>query len=158
MLATLTTAKRLTLVESIGTPGVGGSLAGINVTALPAGALAYVGSINRFYELRKNLPSAVVPDVTIYRNVVAAVGSSNVAGYWVACQQQGQATLVGGEATVLGFDLSRPGKYLYSIVTGAGSIGDYVIFTANTAGSLDVQSADSDDTSTYFFTRVETPA
>lgn len=158
MLANLTVASRLTLVENIGTPSIGGSLAGLNVNELPAGALVYVSNINRCYELRKNLDAAVVPDEGAFRNIVSAVGSSRQAGYFVACEQQGQVTLTGGEATAAGFDFSRTGRFLSSIALAGGTVGKYVIFTPQDAGTLAIQSQDSDDTSTYFFMYFETPS
>lgn len=157
MLATLTVADRLTLVDEIGTPSEGGTLAGLNVASLPAGALVYVEASNRFYVLRKDLPTAVIPDVSPYRNVVAAIGSSAQNGYFVACSQQAEVTLVGGQATALGFDLSRDGNWLVGMRAPGGSIGDYVLVTPSTDAAVSVQSEDSDDASTYFILYTETP-
>lgn len=157
MLATLTVAERLTVVDAIGTPGEGGTLAGLNVHGLPSGVLVLVASINRIYQLKKDLPIAVVPDTSDFVNVVAAVGSSHTDGYFVACTQMGTVTLSGGEGTVAGFDLSRPGQFLSKLITVGGTIGKYVLYVAQDAATIAVQSESSDDSSTYFFTRVETP-
>lgn len=158
MLAILTVAERFTIVDAIGTPGEGGTLAGLNVHSLPAGVMVFVAGINRLYQLRKDLPIAVIPDVTDFANVVAAVGSSHTAGYFVACTQMGTVTLSGGEGTVSGFDLSRSGKCLSSLVTAGGTLGKYVLYTPQDDATLAVQSESSDDAGTYFFTYIETPA
>ncbi len=157
MLATLTVADRLTLVGTIGDPGEGGSLAGLNVHALPAGAIVAVADINRDYQLRKDLPEAVIPDTGDFSNVVAAAGSSATDGYFVARTQMGEVTLAGGEGTVNGFDLSRAGRFLVSLVTPGGTVGKYVLFTIQDDATVAVQSESSDDSSAYFFTYVETP-
>lgn len=154
MLAQTSVALRLTVVDTIGTPSDGGSLAGQNVNAFPEGVLFYVRDKNRFYRLKKGLDVVVIPDVTANKNVVAGVGSSAAAGYFVACQQQGTVTLVGGTAAVSGLDLSTSGNFLLSLVTQSGTTG-YVHGATTTVAQATFTSTQA-DTGTYVFVFVET--
>lgn len=148
MLINLPAAQRLIVVQNIGDASQGDSLAGQNVGLYPAGVLAYVANSNRFYRLRKNLNTLVLPDSSQYRNVVAAVGSSSEEGYWVAVEQIGQVTLATtGVATLIGFDLTTPGFFLTSIITPGGTIGQSHV-TPATVASATVQSSSTSDTST----------
>lgn len=89
-LALLPPAKRLTIVENIGTPDEGDSLAGQNVNNFPAGALFYVQASHRLYELRKGLDSLVV--ATSRNNVVDGIGSSAAANVVTAVSSSGSDT------------------------------------------------------------------
>lgn len=148
-------ALRLNLVDSIGTPADGESLSGQNVNAFPEGALFYVRASNRFYRLKKGLPSTVTPGAPF--NVVSGIGSTVANGaYFVACQQQGTFTLAGsGTATVVGLDLSTAGYFLTSVITTGGTVGVVhgAITNDHTATFTSTQTA---DTSTMVFIFVET--
>lgn len=149
-------AQRLTLVDSIGTPADGESLSGQNVNAFPEGALFYVRAVNRFYRLKKGLPSTVTPGGA--GNVVSGIGSTVANGaYFVAVQQQGTFTLVGGTAAVVGLDLSTTGYFLTSVITIGGTVGVVhgAVTNDHTATFTSNQGA---DTSTMGFIFVETGA
>ncbi len=151
-LSLLPPAMRFTVLDIIGTPGNGDSLAGQNVNEFPAGAVFYVRESNRFYTLRKNLNSAVV--ATPAENVVDGVGSSAAAGRFVACQQSGVATLSGGTITLSGFDLSRGGKFLCTTVTPGGTPG--FLHAAKTADNIaTITSSSGSDTSSVLIVFVE---
>ncbi len=154
-LAQLAVSKRLTIVSKIGTPADGESLAGQNVNDFPAGALFYVEQSNRFYVLRKNLDSAVV--ASNLENVVDGIGSSAAAGRFVAVQQFAAVTLLGGTATVSGFDLERGGAFLVSLQTPGGTTGFvHAVKTTNTTAT--VTSSNGADTGSYTIVFVEQPA
>lgn len=157
MLTQTTPGQRLTLVQSIGTTADGDSLAGLNVQALPAGALAYVADTNRFYRLKKNLDPLVLADTGIWQNVVAGVGSSSVNGMWVAVQQTASVTLVGGTtpAPIVGFDLSHAGDFMVGLVSPIGTTG-FVHGVAATAASATFTSTQGADDGVYLATYVET--
>ena len=153
-LALLSLAKRLTVVERIGDPSNGDSLAGQNVNNFPAGALFYVRASNRFYQLRKNLDALVVANSL--NNVVDGVGSSAAAGRFVAVQQSGTATLSTGTASIPGFDLSAGGNFLCSYVTIGGTPG--ILHAAvGAANSVTVTSSSGSDTSVVLVVFVEFP-
>ena len=154
-LSLLAVAKRLTVVEHIGTTADGDSLAGQNVNNYPAGSLFYVRASNRFYQLRKNIDGAVV--ATGAFNVVDGVGSSAAAGRLVAVQQWATATLSAGGATIAGFDLSSNGFFLVSYVTAGGTQG--FLHALKSAPNLaTVASSSGADTSTVLVVFVESPA
>lgn len=154
MLVSLPAALRLILVSIIGTPGVDDSLANLNVNEYPAGVLAYVKATKRFYTLKKNLDTDVVADGGNYRNVVNSIGSSAVAGRWVAVQQQGSGTLVGGTLVVSGFDLTQPGFFITSLLNAAGTTG-YVKTTKTTDATATLLSTSNSDVGTYGVVYVE---
>lgn len=155
MLAQIPPQLRLTLVDNIGTPADGGSLAGQNVNAFPDGALFYVANTNRFYRLKKNLPTGVIADSSSNHNVVGGVGSSLAAGFFVACQQQGVFTMTAGSATVSGLDLSTAGSFLVSYVTISGTAGT-VHGAITNVGLATFTSNQGSDASTMVFVFVET--
>lgn len=137
--------QRLTIVEEIGSATNGDSLAGQNVNTYPAGALFYVRASHRMYELRKNLETAVV--ATGRLNVVDGVGSSAVAGRFVACEQHGFGTLVGGTIALDGFDLTNNGQFLVSYVAAGGTQG-FLHAAKTAANTVTVTSSSGADTST----------
>lgn len=155
MLTLTPPGQRLILVQSVGTTADGDSLAGQNVQALPAGVLAYVADTNRFYRLKKNLDPLVLPDSGIWKNVVAAVGSSSENGLWVAVQQTASVTLVGGTATVIGFDLSHAGDFLVGLVTPIGTTG-FVSGAEASVASATFTSTQGADDGVYLAVYVET--
>lgn len=149
-LVQLPPAKRLTVVTHLGTGADGDSLAGQNVNDFPAGALFWVRQSNRFYQLKKNLNSAVIPDVGIYRNVINGIGSSAAAGRFVAVQQLGEGVLIGGTIAVSGFDLSAPGFFLCSLITVGGTPG-FIRAAATSLAQVTLTSTSGSDTGTYGF-------
>lgn len=153
-LSLLTVSKRFTVVEHIGTPDDGDSLAGQNVNNFPEGALFYVSQSNRFYSLRKNLDSLVV--ATGLFNVVDGIGSSAAAGRFVATEQRSAGALTGGTTTSNGFDLSRGGKFLVSLVTPGGTTG-FVHAAKTAANVVTITSSSGADTGTYLVVFVEDP-
>jgi hypothetical protein len=153
-LTLLPPAKRLTIVSSLGSSADGDSLAGQNVNDFPAGALFWVKSQNRFYALKKNLNVLTIPDVGFYRNIVNGVGSSAVAGRFVAVQQMGQVTLAGGTVNVSGLDLSSAsGFFLISLITPGGTPG-FIHAAPSSIVQATFTSTSGSDTSTYGFTWV----
>lgn len=153
-LSQLDVSQRLTIVEHIGDPSDGASLAGQNVNAFPAGALFYVRASNRFYNLRKNMDAAVVPVGNF--NVVNGVGSSAVNGRFVANDQFSGVTLAGGTATISGFDLTRTGFFVVTYVTPGGTQG--FLHAAKTAANIvTVTSSSGSDTSVVSVLYLEAP-
>ncbi len=147
-------AKRLTIVESIGTPADGDSLAGQNVNNFQDGALFWVRSSHRMYELRKDLDTDVV--ATSRLNVVDGIGSSAAAGRFVATQQSGFGTLSGGAVALDGFDLTNNGHFLVSYVSAGGTQG--FLHAATTAdNTVTITSSSGSDTSVVFVMFVENP-
>jgi|SRR5882724_7338782 len=151
-LALLPPAKRLTIVENIGTPADGDSLAGQNVNNFPAGALFYVQAAHRLYELRKGLDALVV--ATSRLNVIDGVGSSDAAGRFVAVQQFGTGALSGGSVALDGFDLTNAGFFLVSYITPAGTQG-FLRAAKTAANSVTAVSSSGSDTSTVLVVFVE---
>jgi hypothetical protein len=156
MLTQLPAAQRLLIVQNIGDTSQGDSLAGQNVGLYPAGVLAYVVDSNRFYRLKKNLPTAVIADTGLWRNVVAGVGSSSEDGMWVAVEQVAEFTLSGsGTAAVNGFALTvSEGAFLISLVTPGGTTG-FVHGVASTAAQATFASTQAADTGTYVAVYIE---
>lgn len=156
MLTQIPPTSRLTLVENIGTPADGGSLAGQNVNAFPEGALFFVRTTNRFYRLKKNLNVLVIADQNGGLNVVNGVGSSAAAGRFVACQQQGTVTLgSGGTGTVSGLDLSTAGFFLLSATATSGTVG-VTTGAITTVAQATFSSTQAADRSSLVFVFVET--
>ncbi len=152
-LALLSVAKRVTIVESVGTPDDGNSLAGQNVNNFPSGALFYVESSHRMYELRKNIDALVAEDGSFF-NVVNGVGSSAVAGRFVAQQQFGHGALVAGSLSLDGFDLTNNGFFLVSYITPLGTQG-FLHGQKVDANTAAVTSSSGSDTSTVLMVFVE---
>ena len=153
-LSQLAVSKRLTIVEKIGTPDDGESLAGQNVNDFPSGALFYVRSSHRLYELRKNLPSAVV--ATNANNVVDGIGSSAAAGRFVAVTQWWFGQMTAGSVAIAGFDLSSNGLLLASHQTHDGTVGNLAA-VKTTASIATVTSTSNTDTSTVVVQWFEFP-
>jgi hypothetical protein len=144
----MATGLRLTIVDSVGSNADGDSLAGLNVNAFPEGALVWVRSANRFYQLKKNLPTPVIADVSAFKNVVAGVGSSSVDGFWVATNQFATGVLSGsGTVALAGFDLSTSGFFAVSYITPGGTQGFLHAAQTNDA-TVTVTSSSTTDTST----------
>jgi len=153
-LVRLPVAQRIVVVTHIGDESDGDSLAGQNVNAFPAGVLFYVAQSNRFYALRKNLPSAVGEQNGL--NVVDGVGSSATAGRFIAVQQFATGVLSAGSAVMTGFDLSAGGHFLVGYVTPGGTQG--FLRAAKTADNVvTVTSSSGSDTSTVTVLYLEDP-
>jgi hypothetical protein len=142
----MTVAQRLTIVDSIGDTAEGDSLAGLNVNGFSEGALVWVRPSNRFYQLKKNLATPVIADVSPFLNVVAGVGSSSVDGLWVATNQFAVVTLVGGTKTAIGFDLTANGFFACSYVAAGGTQG-FLHAVATDDVTVTVSSSSVSDTS-----------
>ncbi len=147
-------AQRLTIVEGIGDPSDGESLAGQNVNAYPAGALFYVRSSHRMYELRKNLDALVVATGAL--NVVDGIGSSAVAGRFVATTQYVSGTLSGGTIDIAGFDLGSSGLFQVSPTAFGGTPG-FLRAVKVDAHTARVISSSGSDTSTVVVVLLENP-
>lgn len=139
-------AKRITLVNTIGSAADGDSLRGQNVSNFPEGALFYNRAAHRLYELRKNLDSLVVADNANF-NVVDGVGSSAAAGRFVALNQWASGVLSGGSLVIAGFDLTNSGRFMVGYVLAGGTQG-FLHATKTSAASLTVTSSQGADTST----------
>jgi hypothetical protein len=150
MLTQTSVAERLTLVATVGLGSDGDSLAGQNVNNFPDGALFYVASSKRFYALQKNLPVTVVASGN--GNVIDGVGSSSVAGRFVACLQSDLLTLSGGTLTQIGWSLPNPSGYnfLATLVNAHSSTTGFVTVARATDHSITVTSAQGADAGTYF--------
>ena len=148
MLTQTPPAQRITLVSTLGDNGDGDSLAGQNVQNFPEGALFYVASTKRMYQLQKNLPSTIVANVN--GNVVDGVGSSSVEGRFVALLQSDIFTLSGGTATQIGWSLPTGPTYrfLVGLVAVGGTTG-FAHAAAASDHSVTVTSTQGADTGTY---------
>ena len=147
--------QRLTILDRVGSPANGDSLAGQNVNAYPEGALFYVRASNRLYELRKNLDALVVQN-SLY-NVVDGVGSSAADGRFIAVDQWGTLTLSGGTGLLPGFDLTEGGFFQCTYVTIGGTPG--ILHGAKTAAnSMTVTSSSNTDTSVVLVVFKESPS
>lgn len=145
MLAQLDVAQRLTLVADVGSVGEGGSLLGLSINALPDGALVYVASTHRYYQLR-TLASTQVPGGN--GNVLNGNGSpaTGAGRRWVAVQQVSQATLAGGTVTVSGFALQSTDNPVAFLITPAGTAG-FLHASQASDHSITVTSTQGADTS-----------
>lgn len=149
MLTQTPPAQRVTLVSSIGSGADGDSLAGQNVNNFPDGALFYVASTKRFYQLQKNLPATVVANGN--GNVVNGIGSDSVDGRFVALLQSDTFTLTGGTQTAIGWSLpvGPTYRFLVSLVTVGGTTG-FVRAARTDDHSVTVTSTQGADTGVYF--------
>lgn len=144
-LKNLDVSQRLTILDAIGTPADGQSLAGQNVNEFPAGVLFYVRSVNRLYTLRKNLNASMVPAGND-QNIINGIGSTAAAGRFVACAQRGFGTLAAGSVILPGFDTSRGGHFLVSYVQAGGTQG-FLRGVIVSPGSIGITSSSGSDTS-----------
>lgn len=159
MLAQLAVADRLTIVDTVGTPGDGASLAGQNVNQYPAGAIFFVRSTKRFYSLKKNLNASVV--ATNLDNVVDGIGSSAAAGRFIAIEQAGNVTLSAGTAVISGFDFTNTAgvldasnySFLITMNTSGGTPG-FPRAQATAVNQVTITSSSNSDTSNYFLLAV----
>ncbi len=147
-------SQRVTIVEAIGDPSDGESLAGQNVNTYPAGALFYVRASHRMYELRKDLDVAVVATGAL--NVIDGIGSSAAAGRFVACEQRSFGTLVGGTIAIDGFDLTSGGEFLVGYVLPGGTQG-FLRGGQTGPNEVTVTSSSNSDTSTVVVLFLESP-
>lgn len=149
-------SQRLTIVDRIGADGSNGdSLSGQNVNEYPEGALFYVRASNRFYELRKNLDTLIAPNAL--ENVVNGIGSSAVAGRFIAVQQIGTGALSGGTILIPGFDLTNGANIMAFYITPGGTQG-FLRAAKTAANSLTVTSSQGADTSTVGVVVFEFPS
>jgi len=143
----ISVSKRITIVDSVGTPDDGESLAGQNVNNFPEGALFFVRATGRLYALKKNVNAAVV--ATGANNVVDGIGSAQDTGRFVALKQWRTVTLTGGSATgITGFDLTGTGTFEITLVTPGGTPG-FVHAAITAPNTLSLTSTNGADTSTY---------
>lgn len=156
MLTQTSVADRLTLVSSIGTGDDGDSLAGQNVNNFPDGATFFVKSTKRYYVLQKNLPSTVV--AASNENVVDGIGSSSVAGRFVAALQADVVTLASGTVTSSGWSLPVGPNYFFlvSLVNANSTTSGFTHAARATDHSVTVTSAQGSDGGAYLVLLVPT--
>lgn len=154
--------KRITIVDKVGTQGIGSngqSLRGLDVNAYPDASLFYVRDSARMYRLKKNQSIAIVEDNTGMDNVVNGLGSNHITGRFVAVRQMGIGTLVAGEGnstvTIAGFDVNPDGWFHVTHTSFSGTLG---FLRAEQASETTVLvTASNNDTSDVFVTYYETP-
>jgi hypothetical protein len=147
MLSQLAVGLRLIIVNSVLPIGSGDSLTNHNLTNLPPGALAFVKSTHRFYQVRQ-CTATQVP--TGENNVVNAIGSpaTGAGKRWVAVQQTAQAVLVAGSTAspLAGFALEASDSLAALLVIPGGTPG-FLSATQANDHSVNITSSSGADTS-----------
>jgi hypothetical protein len=157
MLSQLPAAQRVNLVSSLNVGEAGDTLQNVNVGLYPDGALFFVNATQRMYALRKNLPVTVVAGGSS-GNVVAGVGSDNVQGFFVACEQSDVFTLSSGTQAKAGWSLpSGPAYFFLATLVNANSTTTGFVHAARTDDhTVTLTSAQGADGGTYLVVMVPT--
>ena len=155
--------KRVTILNTVGVQddkSDGQSLRGQNVNAFPAAMLFYVRDSNRMYRLKKNMAVAISEDISGMANVINGLGSSAVAGRFVALVQMGTGDLVANESgsfvDIAGFDVN-PGGWFHVSYTAFGGTEGALMAEAISETTVRVTSKSTTDTGSVFVTYYQTP-